>query len=68
MKTFEEKLTLWIDGRLAGAELAAFERELEAHPELLPETDAIWASFSAPTSPPPRSRTSISSITRSSAR
>jgi anti-sigma factor RsiW len=42
MKTFEEKFTAWVDGRLTGAELAAFERELEAHPEALEEKqDAI---------------------------
>jgi anti-sigma factor RsiW len=40
MKTFEEKLTAWVDGRLSGAELAAFERELESHPEALAETEA----------------------------
>jgi hypothetical protein len=28
--TFEERYTAWIDGRLAGEELAAFERELES--------------------------------------
>jgi anti-sigma factor RsiW len=39
MKTFEEKLTAWVDGRLTGAELAAFERELEAHPEALAEKE-----------------------------
>ena len=33
MKTFEEKYTAWIDGELSGAELAAFERELEGHPD-----------------------------------
>jgi hypothetical protein len=40
MKTFEEKFTAWVDGRLIGAELAAFERELEAHPEALADKDA----------------------------
>jgi anti-sigma factor RsiW len=39
MKTFEEKFTAWVDGRLTGAELAAFERELEAHPEALAEKE-----------------------------
>ena len=29
MKTFEERYTAWIDGKLQGADLAAFERELE---------------------------------------
>ncbi len=33
MKTFEENYTAWIDGKLSGAELAAFERELEGHPD-----------------------------------
>jgi anti-sigma factor RsiW len=33
MKTFEERLTAWIDGHLQGAELAAFEKELDGHPE-----------------------------------
>ena len=33
MKTFEERTTAWIDGQLTGAELAAFEKELEAQPE-----------------------------------
>ena len=40
MKTFEERLAAWLDGRLEGRELAAFERELEAHPEALAETEA----------------------------
>jgi anti-sigma factor RsiW len=40
MKTFEEKFTAWVDGRLTGAELADFERELEAHPEALAEKEA----------------------------
>jgi hypothetical protein len=30
MRTFEERYTAWIDGKLAGEELAAFERELES--------------------------------------
>ena len=33
MKPFEERYTAWIDGKLAGAELAAFEKELDDHPE-----------------------------------
>lgn len=33
MKTFEERFTAWVDGQLTGAELAAFEKELAAHPE-----------------------------------
>jgi hypothetical protein len=40
MKTFEEKFTAWVDGRLTGPELAAFERELNAHPEALAEKQA----------------------------
>jgi anti-sigma factor RsiW len=40
MKTFEEKFTAWVDGRLTGSELAAFERELEEHPEALAEKEA----------------------------
>ncbi len=33
MKAFEEQFTAWVDGQLTGEELAAFERELAAHPE-----------------------------------
>src|SRR5438045_3679417 len=33
MKPFEEQFTAWTDGRLTGAELAAFEKELAQHPE-----------------------------------
>ncbi len=33
MKPFEERLTAWIDDALTGDELAAFERELAAHPD-----------------------------------
>ncbi len=33
MKTFEERFTAWIDGQLSGEALAAFEKELAAHPE-----------------------------------
>jgi hypothetical protein len=33
MKTFEERFTAWVDGKLEGKELVAFERELEARPE-----------------------------------
>ena len=40
MKTFEEKFTAWVDGRLTGSELAAFERKLEAHPEAVAEKEA----------------------------
>lgn len=35
MKTVEEKITAWIDGRLEGKELADFERQLE--PKLIAE-------------------------------
>jgi anti-sigma factor RsiW len=55
MKTFEEKFTAWVDGRLTGPELSAFERELEAHPEALAEKEAalelgslLRANISAP--------------------
>jgi anti-sigma factor RsiW len=40
MKTFEEKLTAWIDGELTGPELVEFERELENHPEAFAEKEA----------------------------
>ena len=40
MKTFEEKFTAWVDGRLTGPELAAFEKEIEAHPEALAEKES----------------------------
>ena len=33
MKTFEERYTAWVDGQLSGDALAAFEKELAAHPE-----------------------------------
>ena len=33
MKPFEEQYTAWIDGKLTGTELAAFEKELAQHPE-----------------------------------
>lgn len=56
MKTFEEKLAAWVEGRLSGTELTAFERELESRPEALAETDAdvelgnfLRANLSAPT-------------------
>lgn len=32
MKTFEEKFTAWVDGKLDGQELAGFEKELEKQP------------------------------------
>jgi anti-sigma factor RsiW len=33
MKTFEEKLTAWIDGELTGRDCEEFEKELNAQPE-----------------------------------
>lgn len=33
MKAFEEQFSAWVDGRLSGEELAAFERELAARPD-----------------------------------
>jgi anti-sigma factor RsiW len=33
MKPFEEQFTAWVDGKLTGEELAAFERELATRPE-----------------------------------
>jgi anti-sigma factor RsiW len=33
MNPFEEKFTGWVDGKLSGEELEAFEKELSAHPE-----------------------------------
>jgi hypothetical protein len=33
MNPFEEKFTAWVDGKLSGEELEAFEKELSAHPE-----------------------------------
>lgn len=33
MKPFEEQFTAWVDGKLTGAELAEFEKQLEEHPE-----------------------------------
>jgi anti-sigma factor RsiW len=35
MKAFEEQFTAWVDGKLTGEELAAFERELASRPEAL---------------------------------
>ena len=37
MKPFEEQFTAWVDGTLSGPELAAFEKELERHPEAMSE-------------------------------
>ena len=39
MKPFEEQFTAWVDGKLSGPELAAFEKELEQHPEAMSERD-----------------------------
>ena len=36
----EEKLLRWVDGDLSGPELAAFEREIDAHPEWADEKSA----------------------------
>ena len=33
MKPFEEEFTAWVDGKLSGPELAAFEQGLVQHPE-----------------------------------
>jgi len=33
MNPYEEKFTAWVDGKLSGEELEAFESELSAHPE-----------------------------------
>jgi hypothetical protein len=33
MNPFEEKFTAWVDAKLSGGELEAFEKELNAHPE-----------------------------------
>jgi len=35
MKPFEEQFTAWVDGKLSGPELAAFEKELQQHPEAM---------------------------------
>jgi anti-sigma factor RsiW len=43
MRTFDEQFTAWVDGRLQGAELAAFERQLKDHPEALAEKEACLA-------------------------
>jgi anti-sigma factor RsiW len=39
MKPFEEQFTAWVDGKLIGDELAAFEKELAARPEALAEKE-----------------------------
>ncbi len=41
MKTFEERYTAWIDGKLSGPELEAFERELEEHPEAADDKSGV---------------------------
>lgn len=56
MKTFEERYTAWIDGKLSGPELEAFEKELDQRPvsevELEQETqllgDLLRAHSAAP--------------------
>src|SRR5260221_12889054 len=40
MKPFEEQFTAWVDGKLTGAELAEFEKQLATHPEAAAEKDA----------------------------
>ena len=40
MKPFEEQYTAWVDGRLSGPELAAFEKELAQHPEAAADKNA----------------------------
>jgi anti-sigma factor RsiW len=40
MKPFEEQFTAWVDGKLTGAELAEFEKQLAEHPEATAEKDA----------------------------
>jgi len=37
MKPFEEQFTAWVDGKLTGAELAEFEKQLAEHPEAAAE-------------------------------
>jgi len=39
MKPFEEQFTAWVDGQLAGADLAEFEKQLAEHPEAAAERD-----------------------------
>jgi anti-sigma factor RsiW len=40
MKPFEEQFTAWVDDKLTGAELAAFEKQLAEHPEAAAEKEA----------------------------
>jgi anti-sigma factor RsiW len=39
MKPFEEQFTAWVDGKLTGAELAEFEKQLAEHPEAMAEKE-----------------------------
>jgi anti-sigma factor RsiW len=39
MKPFEEQFTAWVDGKLTGAELAEFEKQLAEHPEAAAEKE-----------------------------
>jgi len=39
MKPFEEQFTAWVDGKLTGAELAEFEKQLAEHPEAATEKE-----------------------------
>jgi anti-sigma factor RsiW len=39
MKPFEEQFTAWVDGKLSGAELAAFEKQLAEHPDATAERE-----------------------------
>ena len=41
MKTFEERYTAWVDGQLSGDALAAFEKELESHPDAAEDRAAV---------------------------
>lgn len=42
MKTFEERFTAWVDGKLEGREAEELEKELEAHPEAVTDrSDAL---------------------------
>lgn len=40
MKPFEEQFTAWVDGKLTGAELEEFEKQLAEHPEAVEEKEA----------------------------
>ena len=39
MKPFEEQFAAWVDGKLSGEELAAFEKQLASRPEALRDRD-----------------------------